>query len=115
MRQQLLNFTRPLRRQAREDVLQISIRIMPIQSRRLDEAHDGCRPFSTSQRACKEPVLAPKSPWPDLVLTPIVVYGHSPVIKITRQRRPAFEAVIERLADGRAVGHKVALGDHPGV
>ena len=33
MRQQLRNITGPLRRQAREDVLQISIRIMPVESR----------------------------------------------------------------------------------
>ncbi|MNG41238.1 hypothetical protein D3C84_1302910 [compost metagenome] len=30
MRQQLINFTRPLRRQARKDILQIHVRIMPI-------------------------------------------------------------------------------------
>jgi hypothetical protein len=45
MRQQLVNFTRPLRRQAREDVLQIGVRIMPIQPCRLDQAHDRRRPF----------------------------------------------------------------------
>lgn len=27
---------------------------------------------------CEEPALAAKSPWPDLVFGPIVVYGHGP-------------------------------------
>lgn len=37
MWQQMAGFTRPLRRQACEHVLQIGIRIMPIQPRRLDQ------------------------------------------------------------------------------
>lgn len=48
MRKQLTYFIRPLRRQARENVLQVSIRIMSIQSRRLDQAHDRRSPFSTA-------------------------------------------------------------------
>lgn len=40
MRQQLITLTRPLRRQPRENVLQISIRFMPIQPRSLDQTHD---------------------------------------------------------------------------
>lgn len=53
MRQQLRNVTRPLRRQAREDVLQISIRIMPVEPSRLDQAHDRRHPFAAAQRTCK--------------------------------------------------------------
>ncbi|KPY14360.1 hypothetical protein ALO54_200217 [Pseudomonas syringae pv. philadelphi] len=45
MRQQLVDFTRPLCRQPRENILQISIRIMPIQPRRLDQTHDRRCPF----------------------------------------------------------------------
>jgi hypothetical protein len=37
MRQQLVDVTRPLRRQASENVFQTSIRIMPIHARRLDQ------------------------------------------------------------------------------
>jgi hypothetical protein len=36
MRQQLSNLTRPLRRQACKHILQVSIRIMPIEPCRLD-------------------------------------------------------------------------------
>jgi hypothetical protein len=48
MRQQLRNLTRSLRRQARKDVLQISIRFMPVEPRRLDQAHDRRRPLSAA-------------------------------------------------------------------
>lgn len=42
MRQHLVNLTRPLRRPSRENVLQIGIRIMAIQPRTLDQAHERC-------------------------------------------------------------------------
>lgn len=68
MRQQLVYFTRPLRRQTRENILQVNIRIMPVETRRLDQTHDRCRPFAATQRPCEEPVLASKCPRPDLVV-----------------------------------------------
>lgn len=37
MRQQLTDLTRPLRRQSRQYIFEIGIRIMPIHPRRLDE------------------------------------------------------------------------------
>lgn len=48
MRQQLINFTRPLRWQARENIFQIHIRIMAVEPRRLDQAHDRRPPFSAA-------------------------------------------------------------------
>jgi hypothetical protein len=45
----LRNFTRPLRWKAREDVLQIGIRVMPVESRRLDQIHDRRCPFAAAQ------------------------------------------------------------------
>ena len=48
MRQQLLDLARPLRRQACKNVFQISIRIMPVEPRRLDQTHDRRRPFSAA-------------------------------------------------------------------
>ena len=48
MRQQLVTRTRPLRRQSRENVLLIGIRIMVIQPCRLDQAHDRCRPLAAA-------------------------------------------------------------------
>jgi hypothetical protein len=49
MRQQLVNFTGLLRRQTRENVLQVSVRIMPIEPRRLDQTHDRSRTFAAAQ------------------------------------------------------------------
>lgn len=54
MRQQLPDCARPLRRQASEDALQISIRIMPVELGRLDLTHQRRSPFSTAQRAGKQ-------------------------------------------------------------
>jgi len=48
MWQPLADFTRPLRRQARENILQVGVRIMSVEPRRLDQAHDRRRPFSAS-------------------------------------------------------------------
>lgn len=53
MRQQLGDLVVFLGRQPREHVLQISIRIMPVQPRRLDQAHDGGRALTTAQRPCE--------------------------------------------------------------
>ena len=48
MRQQFLNITCPLRRQASKNVLQISIRIMPVELGRLDQAHQRSSAFATA-------------------------------------------------------------------
>lgn len=40
MRQQLVNLACSLRRQPRQHILEISIRIMPVDARRLDQTHD---------------------------------------------------------------------------
>ena len=48
MRQQLPNLTRPLHRQASKNVLQISIRIMPVELGRLDQAHQRSSALATA-------------------------------------------------------------------
>ncbi len=58
MRQQLPDPTLGLSRQAGEDVLQIGEGLVPVEARRLDQAHDRRRPLAGAQRAGKEPVLA---------------------------------------------------------
>ena len=115
MRQQLSNFNGHLCRQPRKHILEIAIRAMPVHACRLNQAHDCRSPFSAAQRPCEEPVFASKRPWPNLVFRPIVVYGYGPVIEVARQRCPAFQAVIECSADGRAFGHQISLGEHPGM
>lgn len=44
--------------QARQYVLQVSVRIMPVHARRLDQAHDSRRSFTTAQRTGEQPVGA---------------------------------------------------------
>ena len=58
MRQQLSDPTLWLSRQAGEDVLQIGEGLMPVEARRLDQAHDRRRALAGAQRTGKEPVLA---------------------------------------------------------
>lgn len=48
MRQQLADLAGPLRWQPRQHVLEISIRGMPIDARRLDQAHDRRSPLSAA-------------------------------------------------------------------
>lgn len=48
-------------------------------------------------------------------LYPIIVNGYGAIIEIARQRRTAFEAVIQSFTDRRAVVHDLVLGDHPGM
>lgn len=48
MRQQLLDLTGFLRRQPRQHILEIRIRIMPVQPRRLDQTHDRSGAFAAA-------------------------------------------------------------------
>jgi len=58
VRQQLPDPTLRLRRQAGEDILQIGEGLVPVETRRLDQAHDRRSPFAGTERAGEEPVLA---------------------------------------------------------
>ncbi len=57
MRQQLPDPALRLSRQSGEDVLQIGEGLMPVEARRLDQAHDRRGPLAGAQRTRKEPVL----------------------------------------------------------
>jgi hypothetical protein len=97
MWQQLDYLARPLRRQSREYIFQIDIRVVTVEACRLDQAHNCRGPFAAAQRASKQPVRASKRPGSDLVLDPVVVDGHGAVVQVARQRFPAFKGVVERL------------------
>lgn len=77
---------------------------MPIHTRRLDQTHDRRRPLTAAQRTGEQPVGAPKSPWPDLVFDGIVIYRHSTVFQVARQRYLAFKTVIQGLAIADPLG-----------
>jgi hypothetical protein len=57
----------------------------------------------------------PRAPRPYLIFDGVVIYGHSAVLDISSQCRLALEAVIQSFGDSRSFGHKIALGQHPGV
>ena len=99
MRQQLTDPTLRLSRQAGEDILQIREGLVPVQARRLDQAHDCRSPFAGAQRAGKEPVVVDGN-WPDLALDPVVVDGHAPVGQVMGQRHPALQNVVDRFGAG---------------
>ena len=46
-----------MRGQPSENVLQIGMRIMPVELGRLDQAHQRSRAFATTLRPCEEPVF----------------------------------------------------------
>ena len=95
MRQQLGKAAVWLAGQACEDVLQIGEGLVAIEACGLDETHDRCGTLAGTKRAGKQPVLATERDRPDLVLYPVVVDGHAPVIDVVRERGPALEAVID--------------------
>ena len=43
-------------------------------------------PLPAAQRPSRQPIRAPKRPWPDQVLDLVVVDGHSPILLLARQR-----------------------------
>ena len=95
MRQQFSNTAGGLSGQACEDILQIGIRIMPIELGGLNQRHDDCGPLARSQRACKQPVRAANGHRPDLLFDMIVIHWQLPIIQIARQCHPAFQAVVQ--------------------
>lgn len=65
MRKQLLDLTGLLRRQPRQHILEISIRVMPVETRRLDQARDRCRRLAAAQRS-RKPAAASWITWTHL-------------------------------------------------
>ena len=100
MRQQLPDPTLRLSRQAREYVLQIGEGLVPIQARRLDQAHDRRGPFAGAQGTGKEPVFAANGNRPDLVLDPVIIDRHVSIGQVMGERRPALEGVVDGLGTG---------------
>lgn len=75
MRQQFTHQPSWLRRQALKNVLEIGIRVQPVEPGRLHQAHDRCRPMARTQRAGEQPVRTSNRDGPYLVLHPVVVDG----------------------------------------
>lgn len=67
-----------LRGQAREYVLQISIRIVAIEFGRLDQGHDSRRTLSRTQRTGEQPIVAANGDGPNLWLDLVVIGKRTP-------------------------------------
>ncbi len=83
----ILDSAHRLRRQSREDVLQIRVRVVSVEPCRLDQTYDHCGLLTRTQAAGKQPVQAPHGHRPNLVLDPIVLCRQSTIIDIARQRK----------------------------
>lgn len=73
---------------------------MPVEFDALDEAHHRSGALARTQGTCEQPVVAPYGQWANLVLAPVVIYGHAPVLQEQRQGRPALETVLNRFGRG---------------
>ncbi|MNO93423.1 hypothetical protein D3C76_850240 [compost metagenome] len=104
MRRQSSDLTRPLRWQPRQNIFEIGMRIMPFHSRRLDQTHDRSCPLAATKRSGEQPVGASKRPRPYLIFDRDIIDGHSAVLDISSQCRPALDAVRRLSCGGRLVG-----------
>lgn len=60
-------------------------------------------------------IIAPRRPRSDLLFVMVVVDGQRRVVQVARERRPAVEAVVDRLGRGGAVRDLAALREEPVV
>lgn len=88
---------------------------MPVELGRLDQAGDGGGTLTGHEGSGEQPVLSSGRPGSDLLLVVVVVDRQCRVVEVARERGPAFEAVVDRLGGGRAVGDAGALADQPVV
>src|SRR5665213_2502369 len=71
--EQLLDPAVQLRRQAREDVLQVGPGFVPAELGRLQQAHDDGGPLAGQLAADEEPIFASEGPRPNSVLDVVIV------------------------------------------
>ena len=90
MRLQFLDAAVRLRGQTREHVLEVEVRIVPIELGRLHQTHDRSGALACLQTSRKQSVLAPERDGPDLVLDPVIVDGYLRVGQVMRECDPAL-------------------------
>ena len=103
MGQQLFNLTVFLRRQTSQHILDIGIRVMPVEFGALNQTHHRSGALTGAQGASEQPVVATNGNRANLVLNRVIVDGQLPVIQKLCQSRPALETVIERFGRSRAI------------
>ena len=115
MRQQFGDSAVALSRQARQDILEVGIRVVPVELGGSNQTHDCRGSLARSQRSSEQPVRAADCPGTDLVFDPVVIDRNAAIAEVARQRYPALQAVIDRFHDGGALRHSRFLTDQPGV
>jgi hypothetical protein len=64
-----------------EHVLEVSVRVVPVDACRVQQAHDGRGAFARAQAAGEQPVRPPQGNRPDVVLHPVVGDRHVAVVE----------------------------------
>jgi hypothetical protein len=98
MRQQLFDPAGRVRWQPLEHVLEVGVRIVPVELGRVHQAHHRAARLPARRLPANSQFAAQRNR-PDLVLHPVVVDRQFAVVDVARERCPALEAVV----DGRAV------------
>ena len=99
--------------QARQNALQKVEGIVAVGFCQLDQAHDGGGTFAGAQASGNLPTLPTDCYRSDTVFDPDLVNRRLTIADVLRERRPAFEAVIDRLGDGRLVGRFQSVPGQP--
>lgn len=115
MRQQLVDATGGVRRQAIQHVLEVGVWVMPVDACRVQQTHDGGRSLARPQAAGEQPIRSADRDRADLVLDPIVRDRHVAVAHEVRELLPALQAVVDGLDGGRAGRHQLSLPQQPSV
>ena len=113
MRKKFFESTGGLSRKTFEDVFDVSIRVVPVELGGLDKAHDVGRSLAGTLGSGEEPVISAKGYRSDPVLDVIIVDRQIAILKVAGQRRPAAEAIVDRLSCGGAIWHLTALSSEP--
>ena len=114
MRQQLVDLSCRLCRQPGQYVLEIGVRLEPVQFGRVQQqTHHGGRALASPERARKQPVRPADGNRPDLTLHAVVVRRQVAVVDEPRQRFSVLQAVVDGLGCRRSVGHELPLLAEP--
>lgn len=113
MRQQFLDPAGRLGWQAIEYVLEVAMRIVAVELRRLDQAHRRRGALPATPRSSEQPARAPECDRSDPVLDPVIVDGHSPVLEEAHQRRPSIQTVVDGLGDRGVVARTLPMQHQP--
>src|SRR5674476_1411382 len=109
MWQQFFDLAVLLRRQASQYILQIRIRIMPVELGTWNQAHHRSSTLPRTQGAGEQPVVATDGDGANLILDPVVIDWQLPVIQKLCQCRAALETVFMCSGGSRSIRDVSAL------